>query len=73
MGKLCVAAQITQLPTMIMSGLQGCRKAATDGHRKISQMAKDPDAVIVLDSAWPVNADVNSNTAFKANRSNYEA
>lgn len=75
MAKLCVAEKITHLPTMIMSAIQGCRKAAIDDHKQISPMAKDLDTVIVLDTDWPVTPgyQVNSNTAFKGNRSHYGA
>lgn len=73
MAKLCVAEKITHLPTMIMSAIQGCRKAAIDDHKQISPMAKDLDTVIVLDTDWPAGYQVNSNTAFKGNRSHYGA
>jgi len=80
MGKLCVAAKITHVPTMIMSEqpgrLEGCRKAAIDGHKKMAQMAKDlnVDTIIVLDTHWLVNAGyhINSNNAFAGNYTSHE-
>lgn len=80
MGKLCVAAKITHVPTMIMSEqrgrLHGCRDAAINGHKQIAQMAKDldVDTVIVLDTHWLVNAGyhVNSKDKFVGNYTSNE-
>ncbi|GAL33458.1 3,4-dihydroxyphenylacetate 2,3-dioxygenase [Vibrio maritimus] len=71
MGKLCVAAKITHVPTMLMSEepgrLHGCRKPAIDGHKQIAQMAKDldVDTVVVLDTHWLVNAGYHINARDK--------
>ncbi|WP_119011533.1 3,4-dihydroxyphenylacetate 2,3-dioxygenase [Vibrio superstes] len=80
MGKLCVAAKITHVPTMIMSEqpgrLHGCREAAIDGHKQIAQMAKDldVDTVVVLDTHWLVNAGfhINSKDKFVGNYTSNE-
>jgi 3,4-dihydroxyphenylacetate 2,3-dioxygenase len=71
MGKLCVAAKITHVPTMIMSEqpgrLHGCRQVAIDGHKKIAQMARDlnVDTIVVLDTHWLVNAGYHINAKDK--------
>ncbi|MBC7006129.1 3,4-dihydroxyphenylacetate 2,3-dioxygenase [Photobacterium sp. BZF1] len=80
MGKLCVAAKITHVPTMIMSEqpgkLHGCRKAAIDGHKQIAQLAKDldVDTIVVLDTHWLVNAGyhINANQQFTGNYTSHE-
>ena len=80
MGKLCIAAKITHVPTMIMSEQQGrlfgCRQAAIDGHKEIAKMAKemDVDTIIVLDTHWLVNAGyhINSNDSFSGNYTSHE-
>lgn len=80
MGKLCVAAKITHVPTMIMSEqpgrLHGCRESAIAGHKQIAQMAKDldVDTVVVLDTHWLVNAGyhVNARDKFSGNYTSNE-
>ncbi|MDF2153441.1 3,4-dihydroxyphenylacetate 2,3-dioxygenase [Vibrio sp. CAU 1672] len=80
MGKLCVAAKITHVPTMIMSEqpgrLHGCRQVAIDGHKKIAQMARDlnVDTIVVLDTHWLVNAGyhINSKDKFVGNYTSNE-
>ncbi|MCG9554772.1 3,4-dihydroxyphenylacetate 2,3-dioxygenase [Vibrio sp. Isolate31] len=80
MGKLCVAAKITHVPTMLMSEqpgrLHGCREAAINGHKHIAQMAKNlnVDTIVVLDTHWLVNAGyhINSRHQFSGNYTSNE-
>lgn len=62
MGKLALAAKITHVPSMYISELpgrhHGCRAAAIEGHKLISQRCRDlgVDTIVVLDVHWLVNA-----------------
>src|ERR1700753_3682396 len=73
MGKLALAAKVTHVPSMYLSELPGkhagCREAAIQGHRKISERARalGVDTVIVFDVHWLVNSGyhINCNSHFR--------
>lgn len=62
MGKVALAAKITHVPSMYLSEFDGpnkdTRKAAIDGHRKISRRCRElgVDTLVVFDTHWLVNA-----------------
>jgi 3,4-dihydroxyphenylacetate 2,3-dioxygenase len=69
MGKLALAAKITHVPSMYLSELdgphKGCRQAAIDGHKEISQRCRDlgVDTIVVFDTHWLVNSGFHINSA----------
>lgn len=80
MGKLCLAAKITHVPSMYLSELpgpyQGCRKSAIDGHKEISRRARErgADTALVFDVHWLVNSGyhINSGETFKGIYTSHE-
>ena len=69
MGKLALAAKITHVPSMYLSGLDGPRKGtrqdAIDGHIEIGRRCRElgVDTIVVFDTHWLVNANYHINCA----------
>jgi 3,4-dihydroxyphenylacetate 2,3-dioxygenase len=70
MGEIVLAAKITHVPSMFISGLEGpnkgCRKAAIDGLARIGDRIRSlaVDTIVIADTHWLVNAGyhINANT-----------
>jgi 3,4-dihydroxyphenylacetate 2,3-dioxygenase len=69
MGKVSLVAKITHVPSLYLSELdgphKGCRDAAINGHRIISQRCRElgVDTLVVFDTHWLVNSGYHVNCA----------